>query len=102
MADLKTLFPEASDSERQVLRNVDLLVGLGVPREIAERAARRAIFDLEKVLDALEAYDGLADFKECQLTKALFIGGLCNWADDMSLRTEIAMKALIELYRRGA
>lgn len=102
MADLKTLFPEASDLERQVLRNVDLLVGLGVPREIAERASRRVIPDLEKVLDTTDTYDNIVDFKEKHLTKALFIGGLCNWADDMSLKTTVAMEALIELYRRGA
>ena len=102
MADLKTLFPEASDLETAILRNSDLLVSLGVPQDVATRAARRVIPDLRKAIAPIDGYGDIPNFTEKHLTTALFIGGLCNWSEGMGPQTTISMQAILELYRRGA
>lgn len=94
--------PELSDDQAAALVNVDELVELGIPREVAEPVVVKVLAALDQV------YAGLDDFEKTYpdihrrvLAKALFIGGLANFSLPRAAMTEITLQALIQLYSRG-
>lgn len=103
---LKDLFPENSPREDRLLANIDVLVELGIPREVAERSARWAFEALDKAI-----YQNLRDInKACStnsqddmlertIRRSLFMGGLQNWLDSKILLTSYATQGAIDIYK---
>ena len=104
--NLQDLFPETSEREDQLLANIDTLVELGIPREVAERSARWAFEALDKAIhqnlqDINKACptDSQDDMLERTIRRSLFMGGLQNWLDDKILLLAYATQGAINIYK---
>lgn len=94
--------PELSDEQAAALVNIDELVELGIPREVAEPVVVKVIAALDRV------YSGLGDFEKSYpdlhqraLAKTLFIGGLVSFTSDKEVPTALALHVLIQYYSKG-
>lgn len=94
--------PELSDEQAAVLVNVDELVELGIPREVAEPVVAKVLSALDRIYSALDDFEkSYPDLHQRALAKALFIGGLINYTSDKEVPTFLALHVLIQHYSRG-
>lgn len=94
--------PELSDDQAVALANVDELVELGIPREVAEPVVAKVLAALDRVYSALEDFEkSYPDLHRRCLAKTLFIGGLVNYTSDKEVPTALTLHALIQHYTRG-
>lgn len=99
MTDLN--FQPLSDSEAGVLANVDELVEMGIPRDLAERATRAAIQALDDTLNPiLERFDtNFPNLNERTLAKSLFVGGLHNYTRERANLCTMTLILVAAQYR---
>lgn len=94
--------PELSDDQAAALVNVDELVELGIPREVAEPVVVKVLAALDQVYSALDDFEkSYPDLHRRVLAKTLFIGGLVNYTSDKEIPTALTLHALIQHYSRG-
>lgn len=94
--------PELSDEQAAVLVNVDELVELGVPREVAEPVVAKVLAALDRVYSALDDFErSYPDLHQRVLAKTLFLGGLVIYTSDKEIPTALTLHALIQHYSRG-
>lgn len=94
--------PELSDDQAAALVNVDELVELGIPREVAEPVVVKVLAALDRVYSGLDDFEkSYPDLHQRVLAKTLFIGGLVNYTSDKEVPTALALHTLIQLYSRG-
>jgi len=93
--------PELSDEQAAALVNVDELVELGIPREVAEPVVVKVLAALDQVYSALDdfekSYPNL--YQRC-LADTLFIGGLINYTSGKEVPTALTLQALTQYYSR--
>lgn len=94
--------PELSDEQAAALVNVDELVELGIPREVAEPVVVKVLAALDRVYSGLDDFEkSYPDLHRRVLAKTLFLGGLVNYTSDKEVPTALALHALIQHYSRG-
>lgn len=94
--------PELSDEQAAALVNVDELVELGIPREVAEPVVVKVLAALDRVYSALDDFEkSYPDLHRRVLAKTLFIRGLVNYTSDKEIPTLLTLHALTQHYSRG-
>lgn len=94
--------PELSDDQAAALVNVDELVELGVPREVAEPVVVKVLAALDRVYSGLDDFErSYPDLHQRVLAKALFVEGLVNFSLPRATMTEVILQALIQHYSKG-
>lgn len=86
--------------EAGVLANVDELVEMGIPRDMADRCVRLAIDCRDVVYDQLDRIDyELSDFNDRTLAKSLLTGELYNWGQSRAEFAKLALLLIAAQYR---
>ena len=94
--------PELSDDQAAALVNVDELVELGIPREVAEPVVVKVLAALDQVYSGLDGFErAYPDLHQRVLAKTLFLGGLINFCLPRAAVTELTLTHLIRHYSQG-
>ena len=94
--------PELSDEQAAALVNIDELVELGIPREVAEPVVVKVLFALDRVYSGFGDFDkSYPDLHRRVLAKTLFVGGLVNYTSGREVPTALTLHALIQYYSKG-
>lgn len=94
-------FEPLSANEAAILGNVDELVEMGIPRDMADRATRAAIQALDDTVNPiLDRFNNqFPSLNERALVKSLFLGGLHNYTTSRARLIQTALLVVIAHYK---